>query len=698
MTDRAPTNQFDLPAPGRQVRWLDGATAVVGTDLGPDREHPQGQVQLRDVQKGTTLWASEPGPWQVLDLALSADGALVAVGESGRSKTLATRTRVLRARTGQQVWPQPANEQEQTLYRRQFFPSSVAFTPDGRFLWSFGPVVGDPVRRVWRLDLGSFRREDVLKQDRDVLDLAVSPDGAAVAIACGDGLLVVDADGGELFNQEQPYRVSAVAFSPDSTFMAAGCDDGAVRLVTVDNTPGPQIRTPGNQPVTAVAFSPDGTAVAVVVEEGVGVYQIADGRERFPLAHVPESSTAVFSPDLRQLAVNQTMDGPSSPGLAVLDARTGAPIWQHVTEDRVADLVFSLDGGQLLAAGAAAGGAGFLHVYDTGSIRATRTLGGAVTSVAAGTNPREPLVGVADTERFLLTFPADTRSDEVRLRRQHPGLVTAIAFSADNQDTVTGCADGGVRLFRGSALEAWLVQCGGPVTDVVCAGEWVAAGGSDRKVRLLRRTTGEVLWEHQHQGAITALAFAPDGTQLATGSADHHTRILDTATGDELHSTTQDGKVIAVAFTPDGTALASGNDDGTAVVLDLATGEIRLRLGHTNAITALAVSPDSKLLATGSTDKTVHLTSLTAPATPPTPATEVVGFLAPVSALAFSPAGPLAVITEDDVVTLLDPATAAPVFRLTHPSRVRGAAFTGDGALLVTGCDDKVARIVEVEH
>ncbi|OXM69588.1 WD40 repeat domain-containing protein [Amycolatopsis vastitatis] len=699
MIDRAPAKQFGLPAPPWRVRWLDGATAVVGTDIGPDPEHPQGQVHLLDVQKGTTLWASEPGPWQVLDMALSADGVLVAVAEfADRGDTLATRTRVLRARTGQQVWPRPADEQEQTFYSKRYFPRSVAFTPDGRFLWSSGPVViegGEPVSRVWRLDLGSFRREDVLEQDRDVLDLAVSPNGAFVAIACGDGLLVVDADGGELFNQEQPYRVSAVVVDPGSTFIAAGCDDGAVRLVTADNKPGPLIRTPQDQPVTAVAFSPDGTAVAVVVEDGVGVYQVADGRARFPLAHVPESSTAVFSPDLRLLAVNQTMDDPSNAGLVVLDARTGIPIWQHVTEDRVVDLVFSLDGGQVLAGGATAGLTGYVHVYDTGSIRATRTLGGAVTSVVAGTNPREPLVGVADTERFLLTFPADTKTDEVRLRRRHPGLVTAIAFSADNQDTITGCVDGGVRLFRGSALEAWLVQCGGPITEVACAGEWVAAGGSDRKVHLLRRATGEVLWERQLQGAVTALAFAPDATRLAAGCADHSTRILDSATGAETHSVTQAGKVVAVAFTPDGTGVASGNEDGTAVVLDPATGEVRLRLGHTNAITAVAVSPDSRLLATGSTDKTVHLTSLAAPAIPPTPVTEV-DFPAPVTALAFSSAGPLAVVTEDAVVTVLDPATAAPVFRLIHPDRVRGVAFTGDGALLVTGCDDKVARIVEV--
>jgi hypothetical protein len=72
----------------------------------------------------------------------------------------------------------------------------------------------------------------------------------------------------------------------------------------------------------------------------------------------------------------------------------------------------------------------------------------------------------------------------------------------------------------------------------------------------------------------------------------------------------------------------------------------------------------------------------------------VLTYDAPVSALAFSPVDPLlAVVTDNDLVRVIDPSTGAEAYRLIHPAAVHAIAFTGDGALIVTACDDKVARV-----
>ncbi|MFD9733285.1 WD40 repeat domain-containing protein [Umezawaea sp. NPDC059074] len=694
MITRQPVNRAEFTAAPWRVRWLDRTTIVVGTGFGPDHERPQAQVLVWDLEGQAPKWTPEPGPWQVRALAVSANDALVAVAEfADFGATLIARTRVLDTATGQVKWAEP----QQTYYSKRWFGRQVAFTPDSRVLWAVGPVVtpaGEPIGQVWRVDLGSQRREVVIEDDHDVRSLAVSPDGRLVAVAGGDALIVMDDDGREVLTRKHDHGFSGLAFSPDSKLLAAGCLDGTVCLVDPGAQSVRSIAVPRDQPVQNVAFSPDGTAVAAVVEQGVGVYEVREGgRERFPLVPIPEASTAVFSPDLRYLAVNQTLNDESTPGVIVVDAHTGAPLWQHTTDDRVSDLAFSADGGQLLAGGAHDTGRGFAYVYETGSIRARQPLKGAVTSLVTSTNAAETLVGAADTDRLALVFDVDQPA-VLRLRRPHDVLVTALAISPDNQDVVTGCANGKVRLFHGSTVPVWEVSQSGPVTELACspAGGWVAVGGADRMVRLRGRADGAQRWESDHRGLVTALAFSPDGTLIGTGSADRRTRILDAATGAELHGLTQDDKVVAVAFAPNGTALATGNQDGTAFVLDPATGEVRQRLGHTASISALAISPDSRVLATGSDDGTVQLTSLTG-AGPST-----VDFEALVTALAFSPRGRLAVVTEGAtaaLVTVLDPATRTPLVRLSHPGRVRAIAFTADGRFLVTGCDDKLVRVFE---
>lgn len=694
MIRRAPVIRIDLPAPAWRVRWRDGGTAVVGTDLGPRMDSPAGQVLAVDLSTERPLWTPTPGPWRVLDLALSADRTYVAVAESAeRDNTMSTRTRVLEVETGKQVWPRQGDEQEQTYtYSKRFFPRAVAFTPDGRALLSAGPVVtedGVPEARVWRLDIGSFRRTDLLTEDRDPRDLAVSPDGAFVAVACGDSLVVTDTYGDSLIERADEYGLSSVAFSPDSAFVAAGGTDGRVFLIKVaERQDGPPIKL--DLPVTSVAFSPDGTRVAAVLERGVAVFRTVDGHRLF-LADVPEASTAVFSPDLRFLAVNQTMVDPSIAGVVVLDADTGSAVWQDETSDRVVDLAFSVDGSQLLAGGANSTLTGFLHVYDTGSVRARRLLGGAVTSVVTSVRLNDSqLVALASSDSRVVVIDA-AEPGQTRLNRPHDSLVTAVAIGPENQEIVTGCADGEVRVFSGfSAVPEWSIQTGGSVTELMCAGEWVAAGGRDRKVRLLSLSTGDELWHYDLQGAVTALAFSPDGTWLGVGGADRHTRVLDTATGTMRCDITQDGKVVALAVAPDGAALATGNEDGTVFVVDPANGAVLRRVGHSDAVTAVAVSPDSRTLVSGGNDGTVRFTALATQTEPMT-----VDYHAPVTVLAVSRDGLVAVVTEKALVEVFDLVTAARLTRLTHPARVQAAAFTADGTLLVTGCDDSVVRVFE---
>jgi WD40 repeat protein len=68
------------------------------------------------------------------------------------------------------------------------------------------------------------------------------------------------------------------------------------------------------------------------------------------------------------------------------------------------------------------------------------------------------------------------------------------------------------------------------------------------------------------------------------------------------------GAVTAVAFAPEGRAVATGSEDGTVKLGSLVAGQEVVTLkGHTGSVTSLAFAPGGSTLASASDDKTVRL-------------------------------------------------------------------------------------------
>jgi WD40 repeat protein len=154
-----------------------------------------------------------------------------------------------------------------------------------------------------------------------IFAVAYSPDGPRIASASYDGTVRVwDAAGGApRAHLRDPHgRVRTLAFSPDGKLLASGGETEATSTIPLRETdpdegirlwdvfPGTVRRSapwPGAR-VRSLAFSPDGQLLAAGAENGaVRVVSVADGTERTTFeAHTGAVLGIAFAPDGRRLA------------------------------------------------------------------------------------------------------------------------------------------------------------------------------------------------------------------------------------------------------------------------------------------------------------------------------------------------------------------------------------------------------------
>ena len=441
--------------------------------------------------------------------------------------------------------------------------------------------------------------------------LAVAGWQAAHSTAARSALLTVqmDAYAGQLIGSG---ATTAAAISPDGRYIATAAgvtglsqrhpsrtvqlwDARTRHLIATLSLPGV---------AESVAFSPDGRvlAAAVLAKQAVWLWDVAT-RRVIRTVTGPGATAVAFSPDGHLLAV-----GEGGAQVDLWNPTSGAQVGVLPGSFAVVrSLAFSPDG-RLLAAGGVAGTttrpvrSGLTRVWrmPTGAPDVTRPDHRAtvVNSVAFSPDGRL-LASAGDNSQIELWDPV-TRQAEPPLAGR--GDITSVVFSPDGTDIVADGSDDTIRYWRAVSPHRYYAF------DTTYPGAIVTLVFSRDAHTLLVAGLNGVLLLHQHDyslssaGALTSVAFSPDGRMIATAAQRGTIRLYDATTHWPARViTTQPGGSLAMAFSPDGRLLASGGQHGSLRLWDPATGARRAALRVIGpSVTGVGFSPDGSLLAAAS--------------------------------------------------------------------------------------------------
>ena len=307
----------------------------------------------------------------------------------------------------------------------------------------------------------------------------------------------------------------------------------------------------------------------------------------------------------------------------------------------------------------------------------------------------------------------------------HKQGVWTVAFSPDGKTFLMGSVDGAVTL-RNTASGAELrtftfSKDAAPVNVMTFSpdGTKVLMGSWEPMVRLWDVATGAVLQTFTgytvfpfagRPSSVDSVAFSPDGTKALTGSYDGTVKLWDIAIGTCVRTFTGDkDNIYAVAFSADGKKIFASVPSGAVKVWESDFWPLLHIIPHTGCPSSVAFSPDSTKILGG--ENLTHSSQLTQDGWKDTtdynvPAARLwdvatgekavfFGHTGGVPSVAFSPDGTKVLTgSEDKTAKLWEAVTGKEKHSFTgHMEPVTCVAFSPDGTKVLTGSRDKTAKL-----
>ncbi|MFA4877483.1 MAG: hypothetical protein WC586_08720 [Methanoregula sp.] len=406
-------------------------------------------------------------------------------------------------------------------------------------------------------------------------------------------------------------RISLAAFSPDSSLLATGCDNGAIIIRRVSST-GTEIEIPaGPGPARFITFSIDNRfLVSCGSGSSIQCHELPAATPVWVQETGPGEVTAMcYSADGRAL-----LAGTSRGTLSILDPRDGIILMETALHTSPVTCLTLTRDKTRIACGHADGTVSVTET-DTRTIRHLPPASAdPVRSIAFGPAGMECLVV---HERALPVLWDAVNGTRIRIFSGHTGVAACCAIAAESGWFAIGSSDHTIRCWEWHKAQPATII---PLYNrhIVCCnaapvGRVLAAGFNDGLIRLYQVPGKRPVKEIKgHRKTISSCTISLDGSRLATVSWDGTTKLWRLPAGEIVRTFDTHAVGIAALATPSqGSPVVAVTGDGIARIHNHKNGTlIRIIDLYTPLVRTVAVSPDGRYLACAGADGSLKLWDL----------------------------------------------------------------------------------------